>query len=174
MTGLFSIISDMCCSDEQHGSKASTSKSGSADFLVELGIPITTLPPSALPHQSPFLFLFAFLYHPTFSITSPVRKELPFPTIYNLLGPLINPAKPDVMVLGVYDKKLGPVFSQALKSSGVTGWVVSGAEGLDEISPAGLTYVCPFLSMRWINADRIGTGLGSDETRHRRKDCFTI
>lgn len=125
----------------QHGSKASTSKSGSADFLVELGIPITDLPAGHLPHSSPFLFLFAFLYHPTFAKTSPVRKQLPFPTIYNLLGPLINPGRPDVMVLGVYSRDLGPVFAHALKQNGVQGWVVCGAEGLDEISPAGQTYV---------------------------------
>ena len=127
---------------EQHGSKASTSKSGSADFLVELDVPITSLQPADLPLSSPFLFLFAFLYHPTFAITAPIRKELGFPTIYNLLGPLINPSRPDAMVLGVYHESLGELFIKALKELGMKrARVVCGFEGLDEISPAGPSHV---------------------------------
>lgn len=81
-------------------------------------------------------------FHPTFAITSPIRKELGFPTIYNLLGPLINPAKPDACVLGVYAPELGPLFAKTLNLLGVKrAWVVCGEEGLDEISPAGRTNV---------------------------------
>lgn len=72
----------------------------------------------------------------------PVRKALPFPTIFNVLGPLINPARPDAMIVGVHSRYLGSIFAQALKLLGVQrAWVVSGFEGLDEISIAGSTYV---------------------------------
>lgn len=128
----------------QHGSKASTSKSGSADFLEELGIPIGALPPASIPLESRFLFLFAINFHPTFAITGPIRREMGFATIYNLLGPLINPARPDATVLGVYSPELGNIFATTLKLLGMKrAWVVCGAEGLDEISPSGDTDVSP-------------------------------
>lgn len=119
---------------------------------------------SQLPHSSPFLFLFAFLYHPSFSITSPIRKQLPFPTIYNLLGPLINPAKPNVMVLGVYKRELGPVFANALQKNGIRrAWVVCGDEGLDEISPEGPTHVRSKLLVVCLADRRTGLGYNADQ-----------
>ncbi|TKA56725.1 hypothetical protein B0A53_01920 [Rhodotorula sp. CCFEE 5036] len=129
----------------KHGNKAATSSSGSADILLSLGCPVTTLPPAALSHvaaQSPFLFLFAPLYHPAMVRVAPVRKQLGFPTVFNALGPLINPAKPKAVIVGVHSKYLGPIFAEALKITGVErAWVVCGAEGLDEISPAGETFI---------------------------------
>ncbi|GAA5860702.1 hypothetical protein JCM3774_006258 [Rhodotorula dairenensis] len=129
----------------KHGNKAATSSSGSADILLSLGCPVTTLPPAALSHvaaKSPFLFLFAPLYHPAMVRVAPVRKQLGFPTVFNALGPLINPAKPKAVIVGVHSKYLGPIFAEALKITGVErAWVVCGAEGLDEISPAGETFV---------------------------------
>jgi anthranilate phosphoribosyltransferase len=73
---------------------------------------------------------------------SPVRKSLPFPTIFNVLGPLINPARPGAMIVGVHSKSLGRMFAEALKLLQVgRAWVVCGEEGLDEISCAGPTSV---------------------------------
>ncbi|KAG8958721.1 anthranilate phosphoribosyltransferase [Tulasnella sp. 419] len=73
---------------------------------------------------------------------APIRKSLPFRTIFNVLGPLLNPARPRGMVLGVYTKSLGPVFARALRDAGVERFmVVCGDEGLDEISIAGGTHV---------------------------------
>ncbi|GAA6031315.1 hypothetical protein JCM8097_005599 [Rhodosporidiobolus ruineniae] len=129
----------------KHGNKAATSSSGSADILLSLGCPVTTLPPSSLSavaKSSPFLFLFAPLYHPAMVRVAPIRKQLPFPTVFNALGPLINPAKPRAVIVGVHSRYLGPIFAEALKITGVErAWVVCGAEGLDEISIAGETHV---------------------------------
>lgn len=76
------------------------------------------------------------------ALLAPIRKSLPFRTVFNVLGPLINPARPSGMVIGVYTKELGPVFAEALKELGVKrALVVCGQEGLDEISPAGETWV---------------------------------
>lgn len=129
----------------QHGNKASTSSSGSADLLIALTCPLT-FPPSSLSKiltpATPFAFLFASLYHPSMALLAPIRKSLPFRTVFNVLGPLINPARPSGMVIGVYTKELGPVFAEALKELGVKrALVVCGQEGLDEISPAGETWV---------------------------------
>ena len=129
----------------QHGNKAATSSSGSADILLSLGCPVTTLPPSSLStvaSRSPFLFLFAPSYHPAMVRVAPIRKQLAFPTVFNALGPLINPARPGAMIVGVHSEYLGGVFAEALRLTGVRrAWVVCGAEGLDEISPAGETHV---------------------------------
>ncbi|GAA6017120.1 hypothetical protein JCM10207_002541 [Rhodosporidiobolus poonsookiae] len=129
----------------KHGNKAATSSSGSADILLSLGCPVTTLPPSSLPAvaaSSPFLFLFAPLYHPSMVRVAPIRKQLPFPTVFNALGPLINPAQPRAMIVGVHSPFLGPIFAEALRITGVRrAWVVCGKEGLDEISIAGETHV---------------------------------
>ncbi|GJN92816.1 hypothetical protein Rhopal_005854-T1 [Rhodotorula paludigena] len=129
----------------KHGNKAATSSSGSADILLSLGCPVTTLPPTSLhtvASRSPFLFLFAPLYHPSMVRVAPIRKQIAFPTVFNALGPLINPAKPKAMIVGVHSPYLGPIFAEALRITGVErAWVVCGAEGLDEISPAGDTHV---------------------------------
>lgn len=127
----------------QHGNRASTSASGSADLLLSLACPLS-FPPSSLPAiltpTSPFAFLFAALYHPAFAALGPLRKELPNRTLFNVLGPLVNPARPGGIVLGVFKKELGPVFAEALRELGTErALVVCGREGLDEISPAGET-----------------------------------
>ncbi|KAI5477780.1 anthranilate phosphoribosyltransferase [Pseudohyphozyma bogoriensis] len=133
------------CRVYKHGNRAATSSSGSADILTSLGCPVASLTPSSIPAiaaASPFLFLFAPNYHPAMVRVAPVRKAIAFPTVFNALGPLINPAKPKAMIVGVHSPYLGPVFAEALKITGVTNaWVVCGAEGLDEISPAGPTHV---------------------------------
>ena len=73
---------------------------------------------------------------------APIRKALPFRTIFNVLGPLVNPALPRRMVLGVYARELGPVFAEALRGMGVQrALVVCGMESLDEVSIAGGTWV---------------------------------
>lgn len=79
---------------------------------------------------------------------APIRKQLPFPTIFNALGPLINPVKPQRLIVGVHSEYLGQVFAEALRLGGVEkAWVVCGKEGLDEISIAGETHVCSLRSL---------------------------
>ncbi|KAL7279603.1 hypothetical protein ACG7TL_006009 [Trametes sanguinea] len=128
----------------KHGSRASTSSSGSADLLQSLGCYFT--PPSVetpLPiARVPFTFIMAPQYHPTLAMIAPFRKALPHRTMFNVLGPLINPARPRGMVLGVAEKELGAPFAHSLEEGGVQrAFVVCGAEGLDEISCAGETHV---------------------------------
>lgn len=129
----------------KHGAKASSSTSGSADLLMSLGIPLLSLPASQLPsvlRKSKFAFLFAQLYHPALAPLGPIRRSLGFPTIFNVLGPLINPAKPERCILGVHSYYLGRIFAEALRKRGTQrAWIVCGQEGLDEISPAGKTDV---------------------------------
>ncbi|KAI0049463.1 anthranilate phosphoribosyltransferase TrpD [Auriscalpium vulgare] len=126
----------------KHGSRASTSTSGSADLLQSLDCLFT--PPSAdtpVPIANiPFTFILAPHYHPSLALLAPVRRALPFRTLFNVLGPLINPARPRGMVLGVADPALGRPFAESLAAGGVQrALVVCGAEGLDEISCAGET-----------------------------------
>lgn len=129
----------------KHGAKASSSTSGSADLLMSLGIPLLALPASQLPNvlrKSKFSFLFAQLFHPALAPLGPIRRSLGFPTIFNVLGPLINPAKPERCILGVHSYYLGRIFAEALQKRGTErAWIVCGQEGLDEISPAGKTDV---------------------------------
>lgn len=129
----------------QHGARASSSSSGSADLLAALGVPLANLTPSTLPKilpRSPFTFLFAQLYHPTLAPLAPIRRSLGFPTIFNVLGPLMNPARPKRSVMGVHSWGLGQTFAQALQDGKCElAWVVCGREGLDEVSPEGETDV---------------------------------
>ncbi|TFL02613.1 glycosyl transferase family, a/b domain-containing protein [Pterulicium gracile] len=133
------------CRVIKHGSKASTSTSGSADLLKALGCVFT--PPSltstsTLIPRVPFTFILAPHYHPALSRISPYRKSLPFRSMFNVLGPLINPARPKGMVLGVAEPQIGAPFAHSLSEGGVErAMVVCGYEKLDEISPAGPTHV---------------------------------
>lgn len=89
----------------------------------------------------PFTFVLAMHYHPALAPIAPYRKSLPFRTIFNVIGPLINPARPRGMVLGVAERALGLPFATSLRDGGVKrALVVCGAEGLDEISCAGETW----------------------------------
>lgn len=127
----------------KHGSRASTSSSGSADLLQSLDclfVPPTPGTPVPIP-RIPFTFILAPHYHPAMAMIAPYRKALPHRTMFNVLGPLINPARPKGMVLGVAERELGLTFAKSLSNGGVQrALVVCGAEGLDEISCAGETY----------------------------------
>jgi len=127
----------------KHGSRASTSSSGSADLLQSLGCLFTApTPGTPLPiAKVPFTFILAPHYHPALAMLAPFRKALPFRTMFNILGPLINPARPRGMVLGVAEPELGYTFAVSLRNGGVErALVVCGEERLDEISCAGNTF----------------------------------
>ena len=127
----------------QHGSRASTSSSGSADLLESLDCRFTApTPGTATPlPRIPFTFILAPHYHPALAALAPHRKALPFRTMFNVLGPLINPACPHGMVLGVAEPEIGPTFAASLGEGSVKrALVVCGFERLDEISCAGPTH----------------------------------
>ncbi|KAF8899809.1 anthranilate phosphoribosyltransferase, TrpD [Gymnopilus junonius] len=128
----------------KHGSRASTSSSGSADLLESLECLFTApTPGTPMPiPRVPFTFILAPHYHPALAAIAPYRKALPFRTMFNVLGPLINPASPRGMVLGVAEPEIGPTFAHSLEEGGVErALVVCGLERLDEISCAGPTHV---------------------------------
>lgn len=128
----------------KHGNRAVSSKSGSADVLQELGINIDLEPEKAkkLIDEKGMAFLFAQRYHSAMKNVGPIRKELGVRTVFNILGPLTNPAFVKGQVLGVYDKSLtNTVANVLLRMGSERAMVVHGGDGLDEITTTTETYV---------------------------------
>lgn len=129
----------------KHGNRAASSLSGTADCLEALGVNIRQNPDKALEmlEKTNFCFLFAQLYHSAMKYVGPIRKELGIRTVFNILGPLTNPAKPEYFLLGVYDEYLVEPVAKVLASLGVRrGLVVYGQDRLDEISASAPTSIC--------------------------------
>lgn len=127
----------------KHGSRSVTSKSGSADMFEALGVRLNlNVEQSAkLLEESGFTFMFAQNFHPAMAFIMPVRKSIPDKTIFNILGPLTNPAGVTKSMLGVFDKAFVPKMLEALRLNGATSaMVVSSKEGMDEISISDVTY----------------------------------
>lgn len=128
----------------KHGNRSVSSKCGSADLLTELGVKIDVSPGTAARclDEAGFAFLFAPLYHPAMKAVAPVRQELGFRTLFNLIGPLCNPAGVRRQLLGVFNRELVPVMAGVLSRLGVDrAMVVSSHDGLDEISICAPTTV---------------------------------
>ena len=137
------LVASCGSSVAKHGSRSITSKSGSADMFEELGIRLDlSIKNSAkLLEETGFTFMFAQSHHPAMSFIVPVRKTIPDKTIFNILGPLTNPAGVKKSLLGVFDKAFVPKMAEALKINGATStMVVSSREGMDEISISDITY----------------------------------
>jgi len=127
----------------KHGSRSVTSKSGSADMFEELGVRLDLgLKDSAkLLEESGFTFMFAQAHHPAMKFIMPIRKKIPQKTIFNILGPLTNPAETKKSLLGVFHKSFVSKMAEALRINGATStMIVSSAEGMDEISISDITY----------------------------------
>jgi anthranilate phosphoribosyltransferase len=129
----------------KHGNRAASSKTGSADVLESLGVDIT-IPPEHSLHILKTInlcFLFAQNYHISMKYVAPVRRELGIRTIFNMLGPLVNPAGANMELLGVYEPELIEPMAKVLCNLGVQkGMVVYGHDGFDEISLSAPTTVC--------------------------------
>ncbi len=129
----------------KHGNRAASSLSGTADCQEALGVNISQDPDQArvLLANTGMCFFFAQKYHSAMKYVGPIRKELGFRTVFNILGPLTNPAKPEYFVLGVYDEYLVEPIAKVLEKLGVKrAVVVYGQEKLDEISAVGPTTIC--------------------------------
>ena len=129
----------------KHGNRAASSLSGTADCLEALGVNIDQSPEKAvtLLEQVGMCFFFAQKYHTSMKYVGGIRKELGFRTVFNILGPLTNPAMPTMQLLGVYDEYLVEPLAQVLVDLGVRrGMVVYGMDRLDEISMVGPTKIC--------------------------------
>lgn len=131
----------------KHGNRAASSKSGTADCLEALGVNINLEPTKCaeLLDKVGMCFLFAQKYHKAMKYVGSIRKELGIRTVFNILGPLTNPASPKMQLLGVYDEYLVEPLAQVLINLGVErGMVVYGQDRLDEISLSAPTTVCEF------------------------------
>lgn len=138
------VVAGAGVSVAKHGNRAMTSKCGSADVLEALGVRIDLTPEQvcACIEEVGIGFLFAQAHHPAMRHVGPVRKELPFRTVFNCLGPLTNPAGASSQVIGVYEPRLVPLLAEALVNLGCRrAMVVHGLDGLDEISTLGPTRV---------------------------------
>ncbi|NNU17726.1 anthranilate phosphoribosyltransferase [Parvularcula sp. ZS-1/3] len=124
----------------KHGSRAVTSKSGSSEVLSQLGVDLTETIETQEKRlaEDGLAFLFAPNHHPILAKVAPLRKVLGLRTMFNILGPMMNPAGARRQLLGVFDAALAPRFAEVLRAEGSKhAWVVHGAGGMDELSLAG-------------------------------------
>jgi anthranilate phosphoribosyltransferase len=129
----------------KHGNRAASSLCGTADCLEALGVNINQSPARCveLLKEAGMCFFFAQKYHTSMKYVGAIRKELGFRTVFNILGPLTNPASPSMQLLGVYDGYLAEPLTRVLTSLGVKrGMVVYGQDKLDEISLSSPTTIC--------------------------------
>jgi len=137
------LVASCGCTVAKHGSRSITSKSGSADMFEELGVrlDLSIANSAKLLEETGFTFMFAQNHHPCMRFIMPVRKSIPEKTIFNILGPLTNPASVTKSMLGVFDKAFVPKMLEALELNGATSaMVVSSREGMDEISISDITH----------------------------------
>ncbi len=127
----------------KHGNRAASSKSGSADLLQALGVNIDLdgVGVATTFNEVGIGFCFAPKFHPAMRHAAPARKELGVPTIFNILGPLANPAKPKAAAIGVANDRMHLLMAEVLAAKGVDGFVFRGDDGLDEITLASTTSV---------------------------------
>ncbi|KIM07952.1 MAG: anthranilate phosphoribosyltransferase [Sulfurovum sp. PC08-66] len=136
------ILSSMGCHVAKHGNRSITSKSGSADMLEELGINLNLSPDKQVKmlQECGFCFIFAMNHHPAMGHIMPIRKSIPHRTIFNLLGPLTNPAGAKKYLLGVFSPSfIDSVSNALLELHTQRAYVVSSDDGLDEISISATT-----------------------------------
>jgi len=127
----------------KHGSRAVSSKSGASDFYAALGIAhdLDGLGVEMTVRELGIGFCFAPVFHPAMRFVAPARKELGVPTVFNFLGPLVNPARPDAIALGVANERIHLVMAEVMASKGCDGFIFRGDDGLDEITLNGSTTV---------------------------------
>ncbi|WP_200762178.1 anthranilate phosphoribosyltransferase [Nitrosophilus alvini] len=131
------------CYVAKHGNRSITSKSGSADMLEALGINLNLSPEKQVEmlEKTGFCFIFAINHHPAMKFIMPIRKSLPHRTIFNILGPITNPAGVKKQLIGVFSPSYIDKIAQALKLIGTkSAMVVSSKDGMDEISISDITY----------------------------------
>lgn len=140
----------------KHGSRAVSSKSGASDFYGALGIAydLGAAGVERTVRELGIGFCFAPVFHPAMKNAAPARKELGTPTVFNFLGPLANPARPQAAAIGVADERIHLVMAQVMASKGCDGFVFRGDDGLDEITLDGATSVLS-IGRNSISSERI-------------------
>lgn len=152
----------------KHGNRASSSQCGTADVLENLGVTIELSPEGVARclEQAGIAFCLAPAFHPAFRHVGPTRRELGVPTVFNLLGPLANPAPVTRMLVGVANQSTMSVMASALDSRGVTdAWLVHGHDGLDEMSLAGPNTVIELRDGRQSTLEVDATDVGLSRAR---------
>ncbi len=156
----------------KHGNRGITSKCGSADVLEELGVKIDASAEVVAEciKQAHIGFMFAPMFHPAMKYVQPIRKGLGFRTVFNILGPLANPANATAQVLGVADENLMQIVAEALKLLGTRYAMVVHGNGMDEISTAGITKIAELkegqITNKELNPQDLGITLaGIDELK---------
>jgi len=165
------ILASLGVKIAKHGNRSVSSKVGSADLIEKLGLPFDRNMDESLTsiEKSNFSFLFAPNFHKSMKNVSHIRKELKMRTIFNILGPLVNPLRPQAQIMGVYDKDLVLVMAKVLQKQGVRrAMVVHGLDGMDEISICSNTYVAEVngaeISEYELNPENYGFKLSSIES----------
>lgn len=127
----------------KHGSRAVSSKSGASDFYAALGIAydLDGAGVEATVRELGIGFCFAPVFHPAMRFVAPARKELGVPTVFNFLGPLVNPANPKAIALGVANERIHSTMAEVMAAKGCDGFIFRGDDGLDEITLNGATTV---------------------------------
>ena len=136
----------------KHGNRSASGNSGSAEVLTELGVDVEASPEilRRCLGELGLTFLFAPRFHPALRFAAPVRKQLPFRTLFNMIGPLANPARPAYQLIGVPDERQADLMAAAIARLGVVrAAVVTGSDGLDEVSLDGPTRV------RWVESGEV-------------------
>lgn len=123
----------------KHGNRASSSSTGTADVLEELGVNLQLTPQrlGELADEMPMTFLFAQVFHPAMKHAAPTRRDLGIPTAFNFLGPLTNPARPDVSAIGCADLAMAPIMAGVFAQRQMDAAVFRGDDGLDELTITG-------------------------------------
>ena len=177
------LLASMGSKVAKHGNKAVSSKCGSGDVLEALKIKINQEPNEIENsiNNNNFGFMFAQNYHSAMKFVGPVRKKIGKRTIFNMIGPLSNPALVDRQVIGVFDKKLLKIFAKALKNLSIKfAWIVNSEDGLDEISPYAKTNVTQLKDGKIseilidpnslnVNADKFENLIGDDASFNANK-----
>jgi anthranilate phosphoribosyltransferase len=146
----------------KHGNRSVSSRCGSADVLEALGVTLDQTPEAAARtiEATGMGFLFAPHYHPAMRHVAPVRKELGIYTVFNILGPLLNPARAEGRLIGVYDPALVMIVAEALRELGVKRAMVVHGEGLDEITTTGSTLIAELkdenLEVSYVSPEEFG------------------
>ena len=147
----------------KHGNRSVSSKSGAADVLERLGARLDLTPEQNVEvlKKANMCFMFAQVYHTSMKNVGPVRKEMGARTIFNILGPLTNPARANMQLMGVYREDLVEPMAQVLSNLGVVrGLVVNGSDGLDEATMTGATHMCEIREGKFRNYDLTPDALG--------------
>ena len=177
------LLASMGTKVAKHGNKAVSSKCGSGDVLEALKIKINQEPNEIENsiNNNNFGFMFAQNYHNAMKFVGPVRKKIGKRTIFNMIGPLSNPALVERQVIGVFDKKLLKIFAEALKNLNIKfAWIVNSEDGLDEISPYAKTNVTQLKDGKIseilidpnslnVNADKFENLIGDDASFNANK-----